>query len=320
MHHRIRPGWLARLGTMGMATALAATALSMSTEAAVELPASAASLSEGDRTFRPDETGPVGFIGSPSGEPIKTGATRADPPAAVAKEFLRLRGRQLGLTGSSAGLQVADQQPLPGGGTVVRLDQTFGGVPVLGGEFAVSLDASRDVMSVLGEASPIDTASTRPSIDASAARDAAVQGVARETLSPASRLTSSTPELMFYDPRLLGAPGPFQEARLSWVLEVQGQGPVADLRHQVVVDAASGSVALSFSTIAEARNRVVCDANNTTTQYPCTLPLRTEGSPPTWSDTSLRTGSPNSGPRSSTTSGPARSTIRCPTSSASSST
>ena len=50
------------------------------------------------------------------------------------------------------------------------------------------------------------------------------------------------------------------------------------------MDAASGSVALTFDTIEHAKNRSVCDANNTAAQYPCTAPVWTEGVTPAGQD------------------------------------
>ena len=236
------------------------------------------------RIGRQRETGKIGFIGTGIGAPIPTGAAATDPPATVAKGFLLRRAADLGLAGRSSGLLVADQRRTPGGGSAVRLTQTHGGVPVLGGAFVVSLDADRDVLSVLGEASPIGTASTTPQVDRAEARRTAVDAVARAEQVAGGDLRASDPVLNFYDPRLLGAPGPFQGARLSWVSDVRSTGPVTAIDRKVVVDATTGTVALTFSNLAEAKDRIVCDADNTTTQYPCDSPLRTETAPPTGSD------------------------------------
>ncbi len=51
------------------------------------------------------------------------------------------------------------------------------------------------------------------------------------------------------------------------------------------MDALSGTVALSFETIAHAKNRIVCDANNVVAaDYPCVSPDRTEANPPVPAD------------------------------------
>jgi bacillolysin len=241
------------------------------------------------RISRQDETGKVGFIGTGIGAPIETGAAATDPPAAVARAFLLGRAAELGLSGRSSGLLVAGQRRTPGGGSAVRLTQAHAGIPVLGGEFAVSLDADRNVLSVLGEASPIGTVPTTPEVDSAEARRTAMAAVARAEQVAKGDLTALDPVLSFYDPRLLGAPGPFQSARLAWVSDVRSTGPVAATNRKVVIDAATGSVALTFSNLAQARNRIVCDAGGTTDEYPCTTALAewTEGSTPATANTDV---------------------------------
>lgn len=235
----------------------------------------------GARVDRQEETGKVGFIGTPSGASIETGAAAGDPPAAVARGFLRERATQLGLTGSATGLLVAGQQPTPGGGSAVRLTQTHAGIPVLGGEFTVHLDRDNDVLTALGEASPIDRVSTTPGVGSTAARRTAVEVAARAEQVEPGDLRTTEPALSLYDPRLLGAPGPFQRARLAWVLDVRSTGRVRAVDRLVIVDAATGTVALTFSNLAEAKDRIVCDARNADAQYPCTTPVWTETSQPT---------------------------------------
>ena len=239
---------------------------------------------DGHRIARHPDTGTIAFVGTAAGAPIETNAAPATPAAAVARSFLQQRAGGFGLASPATALTTRGVVPTPGGGTSVRLGQTYAGIPVLGGEFTVNLDRGRDVTAVLGEASPIKAADTSPAVPAATARTNAIAQVARETGRSAADLAASTPRLMFFDPRLLGAPSPFQRARLSWVLDVSAAGPVTDTAHLVVVDAARGFVALSFETIADARNRIVCDANNTPTQVPCTAPVWTEASTPATAD------------------------------------
>jgi bacillolysin len=233
---------------------------------------------------RQEETGKVGFIGTEPGNAIESGFGAAADAAAVARSFLAAHAGQLGLSGSD--LRLIEKHATPSGGTAVRLGQTYSGLPVLGGEFVVTLDGGNDVLSVLGEASPIGKTSTSPTVSWSAAQRTAVAAVAKETKVEASDLAAAAPpELMLYDPRLLSAPGPFQSARLAWVTEVRGTGELTDIGRRVVVDAASGTVTLSFKTIHDAKDRVVCDADNVVAaDYPCVAPDRTEASPPVSGD------------------------------------
>ena len=248
--------------------------------------ASALQVQDPPRVRRQEETGKVGFIGSGIGVPIETGAALTDAPVAVAERFLRQRSAELGLGGRSTGLLVAGHRRTPGGGSAVRLVQTHRGIPVLGGEFAVSLDADRNVLSVLGEASPIGTVPTDPEVGSAAARRTAVATVARTEHVAARDVEADDPVLTYYDPRLLGAPGPFQSARLAWVSDVRSTGRVTPVNRKVVVDAATGTVALTFSNLAEAKDRIVCDAGNTASKYPCTSALAEwkEGSTPATTD------------------------------------
>jgi Zn-dependent metalloprotease len=164
------------------------------------------------------------------------------------------------------------------GGDAVRLQQTHRGLPVLGGLLVVNLDPSGDVLSILGETSPKPEVASRPDVGEAEAAASALGTVSRAQDVGRESLTVSQPRLRVYDPRLLGAPGPFQQARLAWVLEVTGDAD--PIRELVVVDAELGTVALHFDQIAAALDREVCDADNTTSQVPCTAPVRTEGDPP----------------------------------------
>ncbi|MEJ7796011.1 MAG: M4 family metallopeptidase, partial [Nocardioides sp.] len=265
-----RPG-PARLLAVTLPLALAGTLLA-------SVPSASSAPEPGPSPERQEETGKVGFIGAPMGRPIASGMPASASPATVATAYLDRNAARLGLAGSETTLRVASQHRSAVGGRTVRVDQVHAGIPVFGGQFTVNLDENRDILSVLGEASPISKVTTDPTVSARAAHDAAIDRVTRTADVKHGRLTASDPELTFYDPRLLGAPGPFQTARLSWVMEVRASRPA--VAHIVVVDAASGTVALEFSTIAHARDRVVCDANNAAAQYPCTSPVWTETSQP----------------------------------------
>ncbi|MQA73842.1 MAG: hypothetical protein GEU88_05775, partial [Solirubrobacterales bacterium] len=241
----------------------------------------AAELGPGVDVTRQDETGKVGFIGTDPGVALDSGAPASASPARAARAFVGRHARSLGLAGG-AGLRVLDSVGTPADGTAVRLQQTAAGLPVLGGELVVNLDSGGDVLSVLGETSPSADVAASPGVSAADAQAAALGVVARAQGVERAALTASEPRLSVYDPRLLGAPGPFQRARTSWVLEVAGGDEAAPIDELVVVDAATGSVALHFDQIAEALDRRICDADNTATEVPCedAEVVRDEGGPP----------------------------------------
>ncbi|WP_165821227.1 M4 family metallopeptidase [Nocardioides gansuensis] len=267
----------ARCLAVGVPLAVTATLLSIAHNGSAAPPGPDRAL-----VARQDETGKVGFIGTRAGEPIDVGLADDAGPGSVATTLLRRRAAGLGLSSARTGLRVTGQHPAAGGGTSVRVAQQYAGIPVFGGEFTVNLDRHDDVLSVLGEASPIAEARTTPVVSAREARAAAIAAVGKGEGVATDQLTAATPTLTYYDPRLLDAPGAFQTARLSWVTEVRAARPA--ISHTVVVDAERLRVSLDFSNLAHARNRSVCDANNTPTQVPCLVPLRTEGSPPLATD------------------------------------
>ena len=230
---------------------------------------------------RHSETGKVGFIGSRVGKPIDSGFPASASPERVARAFLGDHAKELGLGGASTDLRVVEQHSTPGGGTAVRLSQTVSGVPVLGGEFVVNLDAGRDILSVLGEASPVGAASTKPSVGADAAAEVAIGAVAKSRdvaardLRATTRRSASTTRgcsvhrVRPYGTALLGGGRP------------RHSPPVPD-RREGRRGRREGRLSLKFSNIEEAKNRIVCDAASTATEYPCTDALAewTEASQP----------------------------------------
>ena len=165
------------------------------------------------------------------------------------------------------------------GRSAVRFQQLLDDVPVVGGEFVVNLDAARNVLSVSGEALPAAAAvAATPRIGSTAASAAAVAAVAKARRVAPIDLEATQPTLWIYDARILGGPGP-ERPTLVWRLDVMGKGglPINEL---VLVDAQLGSVALRIDQIEHAKNRQVCDGANTAAQYPCTVPVRSEGGAP----------------------------------------
>ena len=268
------------IATLGLAGALAGAtpALAASREAA----ALKRTLGPGARVADHRETGKVRFVGSAPGDPIArpSGLSATDSPATVARAFLTRQADAFGLAGRGQALRVTGTAGGARGRSAVRLQQLEDGVPVLGGEFVVNLDAQRNILSAAGEALP-EAVATTPAVTSTAARDTAIAAIAKEHGVAAPRLRADIPSLAIYDPAILGGPGP-KSAVLVWRLEVKGVSgmPVDEL---VLVDARTGLVALSIDQIEEMKDRRVCDANQGTgapNAYPCNTPVRSEGQGP----------------------------------------
>ncbi|MFN8076070.1 MAG: Calx-beta domain-containing protein [Kineosporiaceae bacterium] len=215
-------------------------------------------------------TGAATFVAAEPGRAIRPSAqarSDAQPLARTrgagvrerdARAFLQDYGQAFGVTDPARDLTQRRTVDGADGGAAVRFQQLREGVPVLGGELVVTVDASGDTTSANGEvATSLQQVPTTPSRTAAQAARRAVRETAGAHGVAASALTAGTPALWIYDPALLGAPGP-QAARLVWRVEVTG----TDLRRLVLVDARTGTVALAFDQNPHARTRYVCDLGN----------------------------------------------------------
>lgn len=235
-------------------------------------------LGSGARVAYDSETGMVQFIGSAPGKPISrpSGLAPSASPTAVARAFLGSHGKAFGISDQANELRVMSARAASAGRSVVRFQQNHEGVPVLGGELVVNLDASKNVLSAGGEVLPAPAVSVLPRIEPAAASDTALAAVAKARSVPASKLQASKPSLWIYDSRILGGPG-LAKPTLVWRMDVTGEGGPEPIDELVLVDAQLGMVALHFNQLEKALYRQVCDANNADAQVPCTTPVRSEG-------------------------------------------
>jgi Zn-dependent metalloprotease len=178
-------------------------------------------------------------------------------------------------------LQIAAVQDLSDGQSVVRFQQTSGGLPVLGGQLVSVLDDANNLLSVTGETSTSLGSSTY-SVTAEAARAAALQVTAADHGLAARGLLATTPQQWLYDASLFD-PTAAAGAHAVWRTEVTSRNRL-DVRELVLVDGATGRVVLHVDEIERAANRVVCDNRGVRNDdYLCSRPRyrRVEGGAPT---------------------------------------
>ena len=280
-------------------------------------PAAATAASPGDRLQRAlgpratvsehRETGRVRFVGSAPGRPLprprRLAPLRA-APADVARAFLdaQWRARSASATGVSS---ARDLEPAtPGGrhgGALPAAEHE--GVPVLGGELVVNLDARRQ--RALGRRRGAARRSTCPTppVGAADARGAAIDGRRQgRTASPPPRSTPRCPSCGSTTPSSLAAPGR-PAPRLVWRIDVDGRSqPIDEL---VLVDASAGQRRPARSTRSRTpSSRDVCDAEQhrvgaTTRARRAARRAHAKAGPPPASPTST---SPTSTPATPTTS------------------
>ncbi len=141
----------------------------------------------------------------------------------------------------------------------IRYQQQHSGIPVLGGQLVANLK-NQQLTSMSGEFASITLTNLIPDILPEQASDIARNTVAKWYQLDSRELVSGTPELMIYDPALIG-PGVTPQA-LVWNIDVSTAQPLP-VNELVLVNANSGIITLHFSQIDTALSRATYSANNT---------------------------------------------------------
>ena len=201
------------------------------------------------------------FVGAPGpARFLVRSAQPGDDAPALAARFLAAHATAFGIDGAPLGFgepRVKERD----GRTYVRLPQTYDGVPVLGGQAIVQLDAAGGVQFALGTVGrrsrlPIsDRLPVVPRVGADAAAELARALVAERY--GVTTFASRAPELVVYEPSLFGNAG---SPRVTWHVKIAGDEPwVAEL---VLVDAHTGEIVFHFSEVATALSRTIRNSNN----------------------------------------------------------
>jgi len=247
--------------------ALSAAAIGLATLA---LPAARAGASGGDHSLRAEllsrahghgsfsaaGKGAGVFFGTQPGHPAVRPADLGahDSPAAAAASWMRHYGKVFGIRDATRDLR-AERVDATQVGTVVHLQQTVAGLPVIGAEMSVLLDGSNDLISVAGRVSTAAPAEHVPTVSAGAAQTLALRAVGKR--SGAMSLSAAEPVLSLLDQSVLG--GPVVTPLLVWTTTVMSANHL--VRHDVGVEATHGGIVLDIDDNPHA-SRVVCTAAN----------------------------------------------------------
>lgn len=235
-------------------------------------------------------TGKVRFIGGQASAPVASqNAAGVNSSEEAARNFLAAYGDLFGLQNQASELVLEKIVAPNQGAEAVRFQQFYNGLPVIGAEVTVQLDAKRQILAVGGEILPDLAISPVAKLTDSEASQQAQTVIAKKYGRTAADLTVKQPELAIYNSGLLDSQ-PSSNNKLVWKTEIfaapSSNGHAID--EFVLVDAQTGGIALSFSQVEFAKDRFVCDLNNTAvgnnvpscTSASATL-KRTEGQPAT---------------------------------------
>jgi Zn-dependent metalloprotease len=219
-----------------------------------------------------DSSGRGDFVGTDSNATIDNPRVDAnDTVQAAARAHLRRYGASLGAAADTTFVQTRVLRGVPGI-DVVRFGQDVAGVPVLGGEVVISMDAHRGLRSLSASVTRSASVAT-PSVTPARAERRALAVVRREV--PTARVRATDQGRWVLDPEVarLQVPGGTRTVRRVEV------GDGVGVRRMVLVDDHTGGIVADLD-LVEHVDRVVCDRNNARgDQSPCTAGfVRTEAS------------------------------------------
>lgn len=198
-------------------------------------------------------TGQANFVGTGAGKTIAlpgTGTSRTATAAAM--DALNTYGKVFGLRNPAAELTQKSFRTVGNGRSVVRYQQNYNGIPVIGGEMIVNLSSNNALLSINGEVAPKLKVATTAAISAKQASGTALAAIAKWYQTSASTLTATTPVLSVYDPQLIGPNT--TPASLVWHIEVSSTNR-KPIRELVLIDATDGHISLHFNQIDTAMLR-----------------------------------------------------------------
>ncbi len=155
--------------------------------------------------------GDVSFLSAPAGASIAPGDV--GNPADVARRFLLDNGPSFGIRSSKIDFQT-ERQTEDHGRTYIRLQQSYSGVPVFGGQAVVQMGKDNGIESVISgllrHSSVLDASvqGVVPGIGRGAAAEVASK-IVGEKLDVVDLKTTAGPELVVYAPEVLAPERPY---------------------------------------------------------------------------------------------------------------
>jgi outer membrane protein assembly factor BamB len=225
------------------------------------------------------ENGRVSFIGPESGHVLSaqkalgTFMRPQDPGMSLAKRF----APEFGIDDPERNLAEMKVSKPGDGRVTVRYQQTYQGIPVMGGELIVNTNEQGDLYSMNGEVSPGLSLQTQPEIASDKAQAAALGAVAKWYQGTPVDFVTSEPELWIYDESLLQPST--RPVELVWRMDVTPKNSSLPVHELVLVDARRGSISLHFNQIDTAWKSLTSNITNQKNISETTKSLQESGWP-----------------------------------------
>jgi Zn-dependent metalloprotease len=216
----------------------------------------------------------AGFVGAGANGDLLP-SDKSGSPSGKANGFFKKYGALVGATGESQLVQKsASGDGL--GGTSLRYDQLYNGVPVWGAQLVARLDAANNLTAVAGIAVPDLNLSTTPGLSTGAAGTLAIETVVNDppTSETGAKAQLSQVELKadskLYVYKQGLVKGDAGSAQLAYQVEVTNDSNIRDI---VILSAFSGKVLNRYSAIPDALFRQLYELS------PNSTPVWQEGDP-----------------------------------------
>jgi len=239
------------LGVLGHAAAMSKDRATLSAQLAAQ----------GAQLTHNKASGQTRFIGSRANQAIAVSGTHPNlPPEQNARTIARTYGPMFGIQNADTQLSLMRQTTRPDNRSMVHYQQQHNGIPVLGAEIIINLDAQQRMISMNGETSRVAGITiTTPVITPEQAIDTALNAIAGIHKLDVTDLQATTPELVIYDPRLISPDT--RPAQLVWHIEVTPDNKSLPIRELVLVNAIQGHIALHFNQVHAVKDRLTYDSS-----------------------------------------------------------
>jgi len=220
------------------------------------------------RVVRHQANGKVRFIGTAANQTLPVRGAKSSPQSLsllpggksdAPMSALQQYAPMFGVADPAQDMVLIEQSMPTDRPSVTRYQQQYQGLPVIGGELLVNLDANGQLRAMNGEIAQDLQVDTNATLSASQAQQIALRAVAKWTGRSPQALQINGATLSVYQPALL-VPGTLP-TQLVWQLEVLSDTQPIEVNEWVLVNAHSGGIAVHFSQIDHARSRLTYSAN-----------------------------------------------------------
>lgn len=206
------------------------------------------------------QTGLASFVYAPDTIVLNDARRANSTPVQTAQQFMSKYGAMFGVTQANE-LSLIKEFTSPDGDTMVRFQQEYQNIPVVGAQINFGITSARTIRSINGELLPRIALNTTPTISDVEAIAVGLASVSKEFAIKKAKITITSASLAIFDQRIMGGFGP-PKPTLTWQVRLTNRQHSTPFDAYVFVDATHGRIITQFNQIAHALKQRICDNNN----------------------------------------------------------